>query len=45
VNVYRSLLASGTNDSVTDGVREDDRQHSDTVFPFLAAPAGAKAYR
>jgi hypothetical protein len=45
VNVYRSLLASGTNDSVTDGVREDDRHHSDTVFPFLAAPAGAKVDR
>jgi hypothetical protein len=45
VNVYRSLLASGTNDSVTDGVRDDDGQHSDTVFPFLAAPAGAKVDR
>jgi len=45
VNVYRSLLAGGTNDSVTDGVREDDQHHSDTAFPFLAAPAGAKADR
>ncbi len=35
VNVYRSLLAGGTNDAVTDGVRADDQQHSDTVFPFL----------
>ncbi|MFJ1468739.1 DUF4331 family protein [Massilia orientalis] len=35
VNVYRSLLAGGTNDAVTDGVRADDQPHSDTVFPFL----------
>ncbi|MFL6632916.1 MAG: DUF4331 family protein [Massilia sp.] len=35
VNVYRSLLAGGTNDAVTDGVRADDQRHSDTVFPFL----------
>jgi hypothetical protein len=44
VNVYRSLLAGGTNDAVTDGVRADDQRHSDTVFPFLAAPVQA-AYR
>jgi len=43
VNVYRSLLAGGNNDAVTDGVRADDQRHLDTVFPFLAAPA--KAYR
>lgn len=43
VNVYRSLLAGGNNDAVTDGVRKDEMRHSDTVFPFLAAPAGAKA--
>jgi hypothetical protein len=42
VNVYRSLLASGTNGSITDGVRADDQQHSDAVFPFLAAPAATK---
>jgi len=35
VNVYRSLLAGGMNDAVTDGVRADDQPHSDTVFPFL----------
>jgi hypothetical protein len=35
VNVYRSLLAGGTNDAVTDGVRADDQRHSDTLFPFL----------
>jgi hypothetical protein len=46
VNVYRSLLASGTNDSITDGVRADDQAHSDTVFPFLAAPVRTRgAYR
>jgi hypothetical protein len=42
VNVYRSLLAGGTNDAVTDGVRTDDQPHSDTVFPFLAAPVRTK---
>jgi hypothetical protein len=35
VNVYRSLLAGGNNDAITDGVREDDQPHSDTLFPFL----------
>ena len=35
VSVYRSLLAGGTNDAVTDGVCADDQPHSDTVFPFL----------
>jgi Domain of unknown function (DUF4331) len=38
VNVYRSLLVNGTNISVDDGVERDDREHSTTVFPFLAAP-------
>jgi len=38
VNIYRSLLASGTIDSVTDGVTQDDQAHSDAVFPFLAPP-------
>ena len=42
VNVYRSLLAGGTNDAVTDGVRADEQAHSDTVFPFLAAPVRMK---
>jgi hypothetical protein len=46
VNVYRSLLAAGTMDAVTDGVRADDQRHSGTVFPFLAAPAAPRgAYR
>jgi Domain of unknown function (DUF4331) len=38
VNVYRSLLADGTYNSVDDGVHQDDRTHSATEFPFLAAP-------
>lgn len=38
VNVYRSLLANGTNASIDDGVHRDDHVHSATVFPFLAAP-------
>jgi hypothetical protein len=38
VNVYRSLLANGTNTSVDDGVHRDDHLHSASVFPFLAAP-------
>jgi hypothetical protein len=42
VNVYRSLLAGGNNDAVTDGVRADDQAHSDAVFPFLAAPVRTK---
>jgi hypothetical protein len=37
-NVYRSLLADGTIVSVDDGVNRDEREHSGTVFPFLAAP-------
>jgi hypothetical protein len=43
VNVYRSLLVDGTFTSVDDGVHEDDRVHSTTEFPFLAAPAPAGA--
>jgi hypothetical protein len=38
-NVYRSLLVDGTTTSVDDGVDHDDRDHSETEFPFLAAPA------
>jgi hypothetical protein len=43
VNVYRSLLVDGSNVSVDDGVEHDDREHSATVFPFLAAPDGKPA--
>jgi hypothetical protein len=38
VNVYRSVLVDGTNTSVDDGVHSDEKVHSATEFPFLAAP-------
>ncbi|UGQ46881.1 DUF4331 family protein [Massilia endophytica] len=38
VNVYRSLLANGSTSGIDDGVARDEKEHSDTVFPFLAAP-------
>jgi hypothetical protein len=38
VNVYRSLLVDGTNTSVDDGLHRDEKVHSATEFPFLAAP-------
>jgi hypothetical protein len=34
----RSMLIRGTPDGVDDGVDHDDRVHSSTDFPFLAAP-------
>ena len=37
-NVYRSLLVDGTNTSVNDGLDRDEKQHSETEFPFLAEP-------
>ena len=37
-NVYRSLLVDGSTTSVADGVDHDDERHSETEFPFLAAP-------
>ena len=37
-NVYRSLLVDGTTTSVNDGLARDEKQHSETEFPFLAAP-------
>jgi hypothetical protein len=37
-NVYRSLLVDGSTTSVDDGVDRDDERHSETEFPFLAAP-------
>lgn len=39
VDVYRSLLVDGSSDSIEDGVGADDRNHSISRFPFLAAPA------
>jgi hypothetical protein len=39
-NVYRSLLVDGSLVSVDDGLHHDERQHSASVFPFLAPPDG-----
>jgi len=48
-NVYRSMLVDGTTDSASDGLTRDEREQSDSVFPFLAAPdaqaAAAGAYQ
>lgn len=38
VDVYRSLLSSGRTMGVDDGVDRDEKVHSTSVFPFLAAP-------
>jgi hypothetical protein len=43
VNVYRSLLANGTTSGIDDGVHADEKVHSTSVFPFLAAPDPAPA--
>jgi hypothetical protein len=45
VNVYRSLLVDGSFDRVSDGLHKDEIAPSDTVFPFLAAPAAATVER
>ena len=37
-NVYRSLLVDGTTTSISDGLDRDEKRHSETEFPFLAAP-------
>jgi len=37
-NVYRSLLAGGKTTGISDGLARDEREHSTSVFPFLAAP-------
>ena len=37
-NVWRSLLVEGTTVGVDDGLDHDERKHSASVFPFLAAP-------
>jgi hypothetical protein len=44
-NVYRSLLANGTPSGIDDGLTRDKRDHSSTVFPFLAAPQAEGAYK
>jgi Domain of unknown function (DUF4331) len=38
-NVWRSLLVNGTTAGVDDGLDHDEREHSTTVFPFLASPS------
>lgn len=38
VDVYRSLLVLGARAGVDDGIAHDDRVHSATEFPFVAAP-------
>ena len=37
-NVYRSLLAGGKTTGIGDGLVKDEREHSTSAFPFLAAP-------
>jgi hypothetical protein len=37
-NIFRSLLTNGTAVGVDDGLKRDDKLHSTTEFPFLAAP-------
>jgi hypothetical protein len=37
-NIFRSLLTNGTTNGVDDGLKGDDKVHSTTDFPFLAAP-------
>jgi len=37
-NIWRSLLVSGTMTGVDDGLDHDEREHSASAFPFLAAP-------
>jgi hypothetical protein len=44
IDIYRSLLANGTTRGVDDGVDSDDHEHSNSVFPFLAAPDDAAGY-
>lgn len=39
---FRSLLMDGTYDSLSDGLTQDDGDHSTTTFPFLAAPRARK---
>jgi Domain of unknown function (DUF4331) len=37
-NIFRSLLTNGTMSGVDDGLHHDEKVHSTTDFPFLAAP-------
>lgn len=38
IDVYRSVLSMGQAHGIDDGVDRDERKHSISVFPFLAAP-------
>jgi hypothetical protein len=38
VDAFRSRLAMGRSTGLEDGVAHDDREHSISVFPFLAPP-------
>jgi hypothetical protein len=42
-NIYRSLLVKGTTVGIDDGLDHDEREHSSTVFPFLAIPDAGSA--
>lgn len=44
-NAYRSLLVNGRSTGVDDGLSRDEREHSSTAFPFLAAPDVEGTYR
>jgi hypothetical protein len=37
-NPFRALLVQGSPSGIGDGVTQDDRAHSTSEFPFLAAP-------
>jgi len=37
-NIFRALLANGTSSGFDDGLHQDDKVHSSSEFPFLAAP-------
>lgn len=38
IDVYRSVLSMGQAKGIADGVDRDEREHSNSDFPFLAAP-------
>ncbi len=38
IDVYRSLLVTGSEKGVADGIDHDEKVHSSTAFPFLAHP-------
>ena len=37
-NIWRSVLVNGTTTGFDDGLDHDEREHSASLFPFLAAP-------